>query len=680
MSFKIAIAGNPNSGKSTIFNQLTGSNQHVGNYPGVTVEKREGYRKTENYDLLFIDLPGTYSLSARSQEELIARKYLLEEKPDLVINVVDASHAERNLYLTTQLIELGLPIVIAMNMYDLAESKGHSIDLEKLSALIGIPIIKTIGNKKEGIDELAKFCNDFISENKRIRPRAVNYGDEIEEELAKVEPLLGDRVPPGFENKKRFLAIKLFEKDEEILKVLSDNNLFTENLRIQLKKSTDHLKKIFNEDAEILVVDKRYGYISGAYTDCAQSTPIRKHDYSDLIDIVLTHKFFGLPIFLGIMWLLFSLTFKAGDPFVKGIEYLFSKFIFLAQTTLPEGLIRSLVSDGIIAGVGGVVSFVPNIMILFLLIAILEDSGYMPRAAFLMDNLMHKIGLHGKSFIPLLIGFGCSVPAIMATRTLESKRDRITTMLLVPLMSCSARLPVYTLLIGAFFTPKYGGHMLFLIYIIGILAAIMVAKIIEKFEILGPSTPFVMELPPYMMPTLRGVFTHMWTRSWHYLKKAGTIIFAISVILWFLSNFPSTSADNQERLKNSFVGYAGKVLSPVMAPIGLGDWKVSVSVVTGFTAKEVVVSTLGTLYSLDDVSEKSPSLRSALKSDPFFSPLKAFVMMVFVLLSCPCMATFAIMKQETRSWRWPLLMAGYMTVLAWTACLVIYQVGRFLGF
>jgi len=677
-TLKIALSGNPNSGKSTIFNNLTGGHAHLGNYPGVTVEKTEGSLTYGDYKFSFIDLPGTYSLTTRSTEELIARNYVLNEKPDIVINVVDASHVERNLYLTVQLKELGAPLIIAMNKNDVAESKGHFIDTKKLSTLMGIPIIKTVGNKKEGMEDLLQTLSDYADGKINLEKKIVKYGGEIEEQIKKICLNIPDDKETS-RYRKRWLAIKLLENDLEVKKLFLENSPENKNMIETVKGCQDYLGKIYKEDPEILLVDRRYGFISGAHTESAKYTAQIKHDYSDLLDVVLTHKFFGLPIFLGIMWVIFTATFKLGNPFVGWIENFFELISTSVKIILPDGLIESIITDGIISGVGGVVSFLPNIMLLYMFISILEDSGYMARAAFLMDNLMHKIGLHGKSFIPMLIGFGCSVPAIMSTRILETKRERLITMMIIPFMSCGARLPVYTLLIGSFFSAQIGGHVLFSVYLIGILMAVFASMILSKFLIKGPETHFVMELPPYMMPTLRGISIHMWRRAWLYLKKAGTIILLISIALWFLSNFPSSSNDPKERLENSFAGYIGRTITPALKPIGLGDWKIAVAVVSGFAAKEVVVSSLGTLYSLDDENEKSKDLRSTLSKDPFFNPLVAYVLMLFVLLSCPCLATFAIIKQESKTWRWPLFMITYTTFVAWIVCFIFYQAGKILS-
>ncbi len=701
----IALAGNPNSGKTTVFNAITGARQHVGNYPGVTVELKEGSCRHDGYEITVVDLPGAYSLTAHSMEELIARNFLVDERPDVVVDIIDSSNLERNLYLATQLEELEVPLVLAFNMSDTAEARGDTFNYELLSQLLGAPIVPTVGNKRQGIDELLRVAVRVATEPKpESRPR-VRYGRDMEAEIRRLEAVLPqgsnlDKYP------RRWLAVKLLENDSEVREGVEASAPNAQEIIAQLEKSASHLETVFHDLPEVVVAERRYGFISGACEEAVRSTVSveSRHDISDQIDKVVTNRVLGIPIFLGLMWVVFQLTFKLGEPPMGWIEGFFGWLGEVMTGLLAEGYVQSLIVDGIIGGVGGVLVFVPNILLLFLAIAILEDSGYMARAAVIMDRVMHKIGLHGKSFIPMLIGFGCTIPAVMATRTLEKRRDRITTMLVAPLMSCGARLPVYILLTGAFFSTAVAGNVIWSIYILGIVLAVLMAKLFRKFLLPGPSTPFVMELPPYRMPTLRGVLIHMWERGWLYLRKAGTIILAISIIMWFLFTFPKQSAleadyearieaaaDEEEatglenelaedQLALSYAGRMGHFIAPALKPVGLGDWKVATALVAGFGAKEVVVSTLGTLYSLGgETDEESKDLQATLQADSFYSPLVAYTLMVFVLIYVPCMAVVAVVKRETNSWRWPLFVIVYTTALAWLVSLVVYQGGRLLG-
>ncbi len=697
----IALAGNPNSGKTTVFNALTGARQHVGNYPGVTVERKEGYRRFGDYQLTVVDLPGTYSLTAHSVDELVARNFIVDERPDVVVQVVDASNLERNLYLGTQIMELKVPLVLAFNMSDVADSRGYRFDYERLSALLGAPIVPTVGHKGVGIDDLLRAVVEVASSERPLHEELVHYGRDIEAEINRLGGFLEDeqgldKYPP------RWVAIKLLEGDEEIREKVRRSAVKADRILAGAQAAIGRLQKLYVDPPAVVIAEARYGFISGACEEAVRiSTVEARHDMSDRIDTVLTNRALGLPIFLVLMWLVFQLTFTLGAPPMGWIEAFFGWLSELVAGVLPEGYVRSLLADGIIAGVGGVLVFLPNILLLFLAIAFLEDSGYMARAAFIMDRIMHKIGLHGKSFIPLLIGFGCTIPAVMATRMLENRRDRIVTILVSPLMSCGARLPVYVLLSGAFFGPAVAGNVIFSLYILGIVLAVLMGKLFRRYLLPGPSTPFVMELPPYRLPTARGLLIHMWQRGWFYLKKAGTIILAMSVVMWALSTFPrrkelegqyasriEAAADEEEvahlegelaqkQLELSFAGRIGKGLAHVLKPVGLGEWKIGTALFAGFGAKEIVVSTLGTLYSLGESEGESEALRGALKED--LSPLKAYVFMVFVLIYVPCVASVAVIKRETNSWRWPLFAIGYTTVLAWVVSLVIYQGGVLLG-
>ncbi len=706
----IALAGNPNSGKTTVFNNLTGTRQHVGNYPGVTVEKKDGSLKYRDYDLHIIDLPGTYSLSAYSMDEIIARNFVVEEKPDVVIDIIDSSNLERNLYLATQFIELGVPLVLAFNMHDIARKQGLNIDKDRLSELLGCPIVFTVATKRKGMEELLDEAVKVAFGKIKTRKATVSYGGEIEEELRKIEDILIKDKKLTITYSSRWLAVKLLEGDSEVAKKVRQSSYYEEILT-QVEKSARHLQGIFGDTPEAIIADERYGFISGACSESAKRTYEVRHTISDRIDKVLLNKILGLPIFLTSMWLVFKFTFKLSEPLMGLVETGQGWLGNLFGGFLPEGsAAQSLIVDGIIGGVGSVLIFVPIIFLLFLAMAFLEDSGYMARAAFIMDRLMHKIGLHGRSFIPMLLGFGCNLPAIMATRTLEDRKDRFVTILVNPFISCGARLPVYTLFIGAFFTEEIAGNVLFSLYLLGIAVAIIMAKVLRKFLFRGQAAPFVMELPPYRLPTIKGLFIHMWERGGVYLKKAGTVIFVGCLAVWFLSNFPwepqyskdydslirqvqgkkelITQLENrkaQEKLEKSYAGGLGKTIAPVFKPLGFDDWKMSVGLVGGFIAKEIVVGTLGTLHSVGEAGEESESLRGALKKQrrpdgrKMYNPLVAYALMVFVLLYMPCVATIAVIKRETNSWRWPIFAAFYTTAVAWIAAFVVYQGGRLLG-
>lgn len=709
----IALAGNPNSGKSTIFNNLTGANQHVGNYPGVTVEKKEGYVNYGDYRIKVIDLPGTYSLSAHSLDEKIARQVILKEKPDIVIDVVDASNIERNLYLTTQFAELGVPLIIALNMSDMAEARGIMINHRQLSELLGVPIIPTVGNRRRGMNELLDAVIACAEGRLVSRPLQPKYGAEVEKELGKIEEIVSRdmSVLNGF--KPRWLALKLIEDDPEV-KELIEKHEQSALVKENIEKSRQRLNAIFGDDPSSVITERRYGFISGACSEAVSGAAERRHDISDTIDAVLIHPFFGLVIFGLLMWLLFHLTFTLSEKPVQLIELGVDATAGLANFIIPAGLLNSLVVDGIISGVGGVIVFLPNIMILFLAIAILEDTGYMARAAFIMDRLMHKIGLHGKSFIPMLIGFGCSVPAYMGSRIIEDKTDRLITMHVTTFMSCSARLPVYVLICGAFW-PKNAGNVMFSIYVLGIIVAIGMVKLLRLTRFKGTSSPFVIELPPYRVPTLRSLLLHMWERSALYLRKAGTIILGISIVMWFLMTFPNntkvederqallaslerTTAENSisdsekdslineiksaaaaEKLESSFAGRIGKFIEPALAPLGF-DWRLGVAIISGFAAKEVVVATMGTIYGVgQSADESSTLLRKKLAEDPRYTPLIAYTFLVFVLLYMPCMSAMAVFLRESGSLKEMIFQISYTTILAWLMAFAVYQGGRLIG-
>ncbi len=685
----IALAGNPNSGKTTTFNSLTGARQKVANYPGVTVEKKEGRLTYKDYKIKVVDLPGTYSLTAYSIDELIARNFILNKRPQLVVDVMDAANLERHLYLAVQFIELEIPMIITLNMIDTAKAKGFDINVEQLSKLMGIPIIPTAAKTKKGLPELLEQIVDTAEHPKKYKKPQISYGEELDEEIDKLQTIMIDDNELSRKFPIRWLAIKLLENDSQVIKHIKNTAQQPDVILDTAEKSRRHIKSIFGEDAETILVDRRYGFVEGAYHEAVKSTPQERVDISEVIDRILTHRALSLPIFFTLMWMVYNLAFAVTEGPTRWLEGGVSFLGHIVGGALPVGFYRSLIVDGIIGGVGNVLVLLPPILVLFLAIAILEDSGYMSRVAFIMDRIMHHIGLHGKSVIPMLMGFGCAVPAIMATRTLASKRDRIATMLIIPFMSCGAKLPVYAVFITAFFKSSAAGNVLFSIYILGILMAAIVAKIFQHTLFTGESTPFVMELPPYRLPTAKGLLIHMWQRSRLYIKKAGKVILLASVVLWFMSNIslapkseqslPLKPADAQMqaslKLKNSLAGYLGRGLAPFLKPIGLGDWRVGVALFSGFVAKEVVISTMATLYSLEDVGEDAAPLREAIAKDPFFTPLRAYTLMVFVLLYLPCMSTIAIMRKETGGWTWPAFTMVYTTAIAWIVSFAVYHGG-----
>jgi len=689
----VALTGNPNSGKTSVFNMLTGSRQHVGNYPGVTVEKVQGKRIYKDCEIIFVDLPGTYSLAAYSDEELIARHFIMDKKPDVVIDVVDASNIERNLYLAAQLIEMDTPLILAFNMADIAKQKGLVFDIERMSALLEAPIISTVATKNQGKEQLLDAIIDFVWKPRKPRTHTVKFNKEIEDEIEKIQNVISeqfdaetstqsDDVRPGIITAKntRWLAIKLLEQDTEITRQITSPKILA-----QTQKCIDHLTDLLRESPDILIADGRYGIISGACQETIKTTVEMRHSKSDAIDAVVTNRILGLPIFLVLMYVVFLITFKVGEYPMGWLE---SFFVWLGTSIsslwepASASWLRSLLVDGIISGVGGVVVFLPNILILFAAIALLEGTGYMARAAFVMDRIMHKIGLHGKSFIPMLIGFGCSIPAIMATRILENKRNRFTTIMVIPLMSCGARLTIYGLIIPAFFPQQYRGLMMWLIYIIGIVLAVIAAKVLRLTVFKGDTTPFIMELPPYRLPTFKAIAIHMWQRGWMYLKKAGTIILAVSILLWIASNFPKppdSAIENldatqakQLSIEYSVVGRVGKTIEPAIKPLGF-DWKIGTALIGATAAKELFVSQMAIVYAVGEREEGVDALRATLQKN--YSPLTGFCIMLFCLISAPCVATVAITKRETNSIKWALFQFLGLTALAYILTLIVYQLG-----
>lgn len=660
----VALAGNPNCGKTTLFNNLTGARQKVGNYPGVTVEKREGFCHCRmGAPLRVVDLPGTYSLTAYSEDERVARRFIVRENPDVVANVVDASNLERNLYLTVQLLELERPAVLVLNMTDVAEQRGLEINDKLLSERLGVPVERTVGSRNVGTKELAAAL--ACSACRPTPSFTLDYGPEVEKAIAALQNTLSGKHS---EFPLRWTAIKLLEKDSEVIDLVralpaGDATLrLADSLRAELEES--------GSDAEMLIANQRYVFVQ-SLIDAAMQGSRDQRTVSDAIDSVLTHRLFGLPIFFGLMWLLFTLVFTLGEYPQTLLEDGFARLGELIGANLPDGGLKSLLVDGVIGGVGGVVVFLPNIVLLFLGISILEDSGYMARAAFLMDRVMRSAGLHGKSFIPLLLGFGCNVPAVMGTRTLDNPRDRLVTILVAPLMSCSARLPVYTVLISAFFSDAVAGGVLFSIYLLGIVMAVLMAKLFRTVLLPGDAEPFVMEMPPYRLPSVRGTLLHMWERAILYLKKAGTIILAVSVLVWFLTNYPGAAPEE------SYAGAIGRMLEPVLLPLGF-DWRIAVSLLAGFTAKEVLVSTLGTIYSISSERDAAMTLTQALAADPSFSVVTAYALMVFVLIYAPCLPTVAVIRRETNSWKWAGFSVVYPTILAWIMAFIVVKFGNLL--
>jgi len=731
----VALVGNPNSGKTTFFNHASGGHERVGNYGGVTVDAKEGKLRHAGYLFRITDLPGTYSISAFSPEEVFVRKYVQEQLPDVVINIVDASNLERNLYLTTQLIDMDIRVVMVLNMYDELQASGDVFHYQALGEMIGIPVIPTVSHKGKGVKEVFdKVIEVFEDRNPVVRHIHINYGNSLEKSIKTIQDLvnvqgnqhLTDRVST------RYLAIKLLESDKEATKQVLEQCHNHEEILFSAAQEVRKLEKEYGENPETVITDLKYGFISGALKETLQKGKKEERKASEVIDTLITHKLFGFPIFLFFMWLMFSATFWLGSFPMDWLEQAVGAFAEVVSRNLPQGAIKDLIVNGVISGVGGVLVFLPNIVLLFFFISIMEDTGYMSRAVFIMDKLMHKIGLHGKSFIPLLMGFGCNVPAIMAARTLPNRNDRILTMLINPFMSCSARLPIYVLLISAFF-PHNQGTMLFLMYAIGVLVAVAMAVLFKKTLFKTVEVPFVMELPPYRVPTLKATSRNMWRKAVHYLKKISGIILIASMVIWALGYFPNGSgheaklesqlnaitqsyeerlnqisehdinlraeliaqkekrlmeAERQlytERLERSFIGQIGKFIHPVMEPLGF-DWKMSISILSGVAAKEIVVSTLAVLYQADESEQAvEASLVQRLQNQTYlegpkagnrvFNPLVAFSFMVFVLLYFPCIAVIAAISKESGHWKWGLFAVFYTSAIAWLASLLVYQVG-----
>ncbi|MGD2014872.1 MAG: ferrous iron transport protein B [Desulfobacterales bacterium] len=719
----IALAGNPNSGKTTIFNIITGTRQKVGNWPGVTVEKKEGRIHKFGHDLKVIDLPGTYSLTPYSIEEIVARNYILDERPDVVVDIIDASNLERSLYLATQLRELDCKVLFALNMADLARTRGMKIDADQLSRLLDVPVIFTVGNKNEGIDVLLKQAIKLAETDATIpKKRNVKYSKDIEGAISRLQQFIEEKIGGSTPYNIRWTSIKLLEDDKIIKERILQS---TNDLGLEILQTTQalrkHLEQRFDDDPQIVMTDERYGFIAGIMKEIQTTSTQQRVDVSRNIDLVLTNRFIGFPIFLFFIWAMFQLTFTLGTYPMDWIDAGVGWLSATLDGMLPDNLFKALLLDGIIAGVGSVIVFLPNILILFFCIAIFEDTGYMSRSAFLMDKVMHLIGLHGKSFIPMLMGFGCNVPAIMAARTLESEKDRVLTILITPFMSCSAKLPVYIILAGAFFGVR-AGSVIFAIYFLGIILSIITGRLFRSTLLKGEDAPFVMELPPYRVPMLKSLLIHMWDRSKIFLKKMGKVILVGSIIIWALSVFPKNisytvdydskineltasyeaeleaadqilkpqialekdaallavkKARQAEHAEKSFIGRIGKIAAPLFAPLGI-DWRGGVALLTGFVAKEIVVSTLGVLHAVGD-EDTSEALAKALRSTGM-TPLSALSMMVFVLLYLPCLASIAAIRRETGSYKWMSFSIAYSTTVAWIMAFIVYQGGKLLGY
>ena len=714
-TINVALVGNPNCGKTSLFNIASGAHEHVGNYSGVTVDAKVGHFEFQGYHFRLVDLPGTYSLSAYSPEELYVRKHIIDQTPDVIINVVDAGNLERNLYLTTQLIDMNVRMVVALNMYDALEHSGNTLNYKALGQLLGVPMVPTVSRTGRGIDtlfhviiglyegadfmgqkeeiqdealrEFREWHNQYVPDHKfgsnaeevhesddaksYIRHIHINHGPELERSIEAIKKEICKNENIRHKYSTRFLAIKLLENDKDIEQhVISTLPNGAEVIQIR-NKEAERIRRAMNEDSEQAITDAKYGFISGAlketYVEKSQDTSA----FTRVVDSIVTHKIWGFPIFFLFLYIMFECTFTLGAYPQEWIEWLVGAIGSLAETYMPAGPLKDLVIDGIIGGVGGVIVFLPNILLLYIFISFMEDTGYMARAAFIMDKIMHKMGLHGKSFIPLIMGFGCNVPAIMASRIIESRKARLVTMLINPLMSCSARLPIYLVLIGAFF-PNRASLVLLSLYAIGILLAVLMARIFSKFLVKGEDAPFVMELPPYRMPTAKSVARHTWEKGAQYLKKMGGIIMIASIIIWFLGYYPNHNAyeTTAEQQENSYIGQIGKAIEPVIEPLGF-DWKMGIGLLSGVGAKELVVSTLGVLYTNEeDIENVNLSERIPI------TPLVAFGYMLFVLIYFPCIATIAAIKNESGSWKWAAFAACYTTALAWVVSFLTYQIGK----
>lgn len=686
-TINIALVGNPNCGKTSLFNIASGAHEHVGNYSGVTVDAKKGFFEYKGYHFNIYDLPGTYSLSAYSPEELYVRRYLKDETPDVLVNVVVASNLERNLYLTTELIDMDYRMVIALNMFDELEQSGGKIDYKYLGNMIGVPIVPTVSRSGKGVNQLFDTVIDvYEGRNESVRHVHVNLGNVIENGITPLKNLLKQDPTCTREFSPRYLAIKTLEGDAEVKKILEGADSYPELMKLR-DQEVKEIEATLNEDIESAIANEKYGFISGALAETYTPGDKEEARSTRIIDSFVTNKLFGFPIFILLMWLMFEATFSLGAYPMEWIESFVAWLSGLVGTYMPAGPLKDLLIDGVLGGVGGVIVFLPNILILYLFISFMEDSGYMARAAFIMDKIMHKIGLHGKSFIPLVMGFGCNVPAIMATRTIESRSSRLITILIDPFISCSARIPIYILLVGTFF-PHYASLVFVGLYVLGIVVAVVTAKLMRRFLFKVDETPFVMELPPYRMPTAKATIRHMWSKAEQYLRKMGGVILVASVIIWFLSYFPRPEAsyereltphEQMEQQSNSYLGKIGQALTPLVEPLGF-NWKVTTSLLSGTAAKELVVSTLGVLYSENDSDEtltlsQRISQPNPATGTPDFTPLVALTFMVFVLLYIPCIASVVAVIKESGSWKWGAFTVIYNTCVAWIVAFIVYQIG-----
>ena len=709
-TINVALVGNPNCGKTSLFNIASGAHEHVGNYSGVTVDAKEGFFDFQGYRFRIVDLPGTYSLSAYSPEEIYVRRHIIDQTPDIIINVVDASNLERNLYLTTQLIDMNVRMVVALNMYDELEASGNTLDYVKLGELFGVPMLPTVSRTGRGVENLFHVIitlyegGDFLDKKGKVRaeiledfrqwhkeyvpdhafgthqeeeehPRGffrhihINHGPELERSIDSVKLVISENENIRHKYSTRFLSIKLLENDKDLegmVKTLPNGDKILE-VRDREKQ---RIREVMNEDSEQAITDAKYGFISGALRETFVDNHQDKERMTRVIDAIVTHRVWGFPIFFLFMFLMFEVTFVLGAYPQDWIESLVNVIGTFISNNMAEGPLKDLLIDGIIGGVGGVIVFLPNILILYLFISLMEDSGYMARAAFIMDKIMHKMGLHGKSFIPLIMGFGCNVPAVLASRTIENRKSRLVTILINPLMSCSARLPIYLLLVGVFF-PHHASLVLLSIYSLGIILAVVMARLFSRFLVKGDDTPFVMELPPYRMPTSKAIFRHTWEKGAQYLRKMGGVIMVASIIIWVLGYYPrpSESMDLAQQQENSYIGRIGKAIEPAIEPLGF-DWKLGIGILSGVGAKELVVSSLGVLYA-DDAEADQTTLAQRLP----ITPLVAYGYMVFILLYFPCVATLAAIRQEAGGWKWAAFAAAYTTILAWIMSFAVYQIG-----
>ena len=709
-TINVALVGNPNCGKTSLFNIASGAHEHVGNYSGVTVDAKEGFFDFQGYRFRIVDLPGTYSLSAYSPEEIYVRRHIIDQTPDIIINVVDASNLERNLYLTTQLIDMNVRMVVALNMYDELEASGNTLDYVKLGELFGVPMLPTVSRTGRGVENLFHVIitlyegGDFLDKKGKVRaeiledfrqwhkeyvpdhafgthqeeeehPRGffrhihINHGPELERSIDAVKQVISENENIRHKYSTRFLSIKLLENDKDLegmVKTLPNGDKILE-VRDREKQ---RIREVMNEDSEQAITDAKYGFISGALRETFVDNHQDKERMTRVIDAIVTHRVWGFPIFFLFMFLMFEVTFVLGAYPQDWIESLVNVIGTFISNNMAEGPLKDLLIDGIIGGVGGVIVFLPNILILYLFISLMEDSGYMARAAFIMDKIMHKMGLHGKSFIPLIMGFGCNVPAVLASRTIENRKSRLVTILINPLMSCSARLPIYLLLVGVFF-PHHASLVLLSIYSLGIILAVVMARLFSRFLVKGDDTPFVMELPPYRMPTSKAIFRHTWEKGAQYLRKMGGVIMVASIIIWVLGYYPrpSESMDLAQQQENSYIGRIGKAIEPIIEPLGF-DWKLGIGILSGVGAKELVVSSLGVLYA-DDAEADQTTLAQRLP----ITPLVAYGYMVFILLYFPCVATLAAIRQEAGGWKWAAFAAAYTTILAWIMSFAVYQIG-----